>query len=324
MTRVFRSPPVLLTFLVPADRCNQRCPSCYITEVVREPVNGFDLAPADYVRFIEQLLDADVPLLAINFQGYEVTLPRSWPYVEAVFRFAQRHQIRRSFITNGMLLHKYSDRIEVLDPIRISVSLDGSAPDVNDRLRGLSGAFSATVRSLRSFLESAPRFRDRLAVCSCLYGDTNFESLLRMPRLLNDWGVTRWALAFELVHREGRVRPASEPAQLRDRLSQLRAAAHACGVACFVNDEFDHFGEEGDPTELGARKMFDPEFLYRFDPTGHVRVGSEMLGVWDASLARQWDPERGDAVQVTGYREAVQRYWRRRKRGSDSEVRVRH
>ena len=54
----YAQPPVVLTFLAPAERCNQRCPACYITEVVQEPVTRSQLQPADYARFVEEFVEA--------------------------------------------------------------------------------------------------------------------------------------------------------------------------------------------------------------------------------------------------------------------------
>ena len=114
--KAFRRPPAILTFVAPARRCNQRCPRCYLTEVSHEPVSAIGLSPEDYVRFVSDFVDAAIPILTVNFQGYEVTLPESWPYVEAVFGYAAQHNLPRAFVTNGMLLHKWTDRVLALEP----------------------------------------------------------------------------------------------------------------------------------------------------------------------------------------------------------------
>ena len=208
-------PPVEMTFLAPADRCNQSCPACAITEVVGEPVQRFELSPQHYSRFVECFVEAEIPILTVSFQGYEVTLPRSWPYVEAVFRVAQKHGLRRFFVTNGMLLHKWTDRILDLDVGRINVSLDGATSEVNDPIRGLPGAFEATLQSMRTFLSRAPRYRSRLVVGSIVHDETNFRSLFGMPALLRSLGLSRWVLGFGLARIEGRVHPVTDPATLR-------------------------------------------------------------------------------------------------------------
>ena len=297
---------MVLTFIAPAYLCNQSCPRCYLTEVTREPVTAFDLLPTDYARFVDQFVDADVPILSMSFQGYEVTLPSSWPFVEAVFAVAQKNSLRKSFITNGMLLYKWVERIEVLDPDRISVSLDGTSAGVNDPIRGLPGAFDATVASLRRFLRALPSFGKRLAVVSCLYHPDQVQSLLAMPALLCDLGIERWTLSVELSAHGPRAQPREQRALLASQLTRLVGAADAYGVRCYVNDEFGLFPDAKD-SPLRPRRLYEADFLYRVEPTGHVRVGHQVLDVWNESATLRWNPATDDAVETVGYRASAAR-----------------
>ena len=74
----------------------------------------------------------------------------------------REHDLCRSFITNGMLLHKWIDRIREIDPTRIAVSLDGADAPANDRYRGLDGAFEATIRSLSQLVDALPYLAPRI------------------------------------------------------------------------------------------------------------------------------------------------------------------
>ena len=295
-------PPVVLTFLAPAEKCNQRCPKCLL-DLLHEPVRYPELAPRDYARFVRQFLDRGIPIQAITFQGYEVTLPSSWPYLEAVMADAQKRGIRRGFITNGMMLHKWTDRIAAMGPMRVCVSLDGATPAANDPIRGLPGAFHTTVRSIRKFLDEAPQCATWMAVNSCLYDEANFRSLLQMPRLLRSLGIPRWSLAVELRVEQGRQRPAHAKGVVRGWLEQLEKASTAEGIRVHFNDEFAFFGHDRrDPDGLFlAKRLLQPELLYRVWPTGHVGVGPEVLQAWDAKNVRRWNPETDDAVEIVGY-----------------------
>ena len=297
-------PPVILTFLAPAERCNQRCPHCFITEVAHEPVSEALLQPADFARFVWRFLDASVPIRSVKFQGYEVTLPGSWPYLEAVFSVAQHAGIHRSFITNGMLLSKWTDRIRELDPARISVSLDGSTPEANDRSRGLAGAFHATVNSLQRFLRDAPEFRDRMGVASLLRDEESFRSLLGMPPLLRRLGITRWLLSVELSLADGAVRPVLPQGIQRRRLKALQDLAEVEGLRCHTNDEFRFFGDGG-AVKLNVHRVPTPAFFYRLDPVGGVRRGSEMFTPWEEGTVRRWNPATDDPLETVGYRQAA-------------------
>ena len=301
--------PVVLTFLAPAQRCNQRCPRC-ILDLTGEPVRDTRLRPQDFGCFVSGFIRARVPIRIVTFQGYEVTLPESWPYVQSVFRTCQAHRIPRGFVTNGMLLHKRVKELVSFDPRRVSVSLDGSTPEVHDLIRGLTGAFDATLSSIRRLLQEAPAFRERLSVTSTLFGKTNLDSLRDLPPLLAQLGIPIWAVTIESTVAHGTQLPAHDAGQAARWFAELQEAAVAHGLRFYVSDELGHFrsaqAAHGRSVEL--KHVFDPAFLYRVEPSGHVRVGEELLQSWDASAARAWRPGRDDPVEVVGYWEAVRRH----------------
>ena len=293
-------PPATLTFLAPSERCNQHCPNCYITDVADEPVRSFDLTPADYARFVEQFVAAGVPLLSVKFQGYEVTLPRSWLYLEAVFEVAKRHEIRRGFITNGMLLHRWTARIQALDPARITVSLDGASPETNDPARGLSGAFRATTESLRHFLRDAPEFRDRVAVASVLRERDNFKSLREMPRLLNALGVSRWLVSLELGLSESGVVPTVPTDGVLERFAELQRCAERHRIRFHASDEAGKLPPD-QATEVRIHRPPHPRLFYRMDPTGGVQVGDTLFQRFDCKEVLRWRPEGPSAPTLVRY-----------------------
>ena len=295
----YSSPPALLTFLAPAERCNQRCPACLL-EAMGEPITDFALGPADYARFLRQFLNAKVPVLSVAFQGYEVTLPASWPYVESVFEVAKDHDVRRGFVTNGMLLHKWTDRLLALDPQHVTISLDGACPEENDRLRGLTGAFDATVRSVRRTLAQAPRFAERMVVASTVYDEANMRSLLEMPTLLQKLNVHRWAVGWALKKDGDVARSVHDRNVVFQWLSALKDAADKADILFHTADDFGMLGES-DRQALRARSVYNRSFLYRLDPRGYVRTGESLLDGWSAEKAQRWDPATDDAVEVVDY-----------------------
>ena len=300
-------PPVSLTFLAPSHRCNQRCPRCYLTTVVDEPVQRFDLAPEDYGRFVRDFLDAGIPIVATQFQGYEVTLPESWPYVEAVFRIARERDIRRGFITNGMLLHKWSQRIRALDPGRISVSLDAATAELNDRFRGLQGAFEATISSITRFLEITPEFRDRLAIASLLRGEESFRSLLGMPSLMRRLGLRRWLVSVELERRDlglsaERIEATRPTPEILEHLSALKDAAASHDIAFHGSPEY----EPEEPTAQLTEALYR-RFFYRLDPAGHVLIGRGAFRTWNPDELPLWQPGVQTAPETVGYPESAAR-----------------
>ena len=268
----------VLTFLAPAVRCNQRCPKCFISQVRQERATSFDLTPQDYVKFVDDFLASGNDVISLAFQGYEVTLPQSWPYLEAVFDLGKSRNIRRSFITNGMLLHKYAGRIIDLDPARISISLDGADAAGNDRHRGVNGAFDTTLSSIRKFLQDAPGFDERLAIVSVLYGRDNFDSLLQMPKLVRDLGLRKWGVAVEVESdADGGLRYAAAAFEdLVDLVCRLKQEAADVGIKFFVTDELQRFDAEH-AWKLGIARLPRSMELVRLLPSGHVYTGLSAL-----------------------------------------------
>ena len=295
--------PVILTFLAPAERCNQHCPHCYLTELVHEPVHVFDLLPADYGTYVQHFAEANIPIRAVSGQGYEVTLPQSWPYLEAAFEAARAQSVPRSFVTNGMLLAKWIDQISAIEPEGIVVSLDGADAGTNDRFRGLDGAFDATLGNLRKFLSALPAYRGRLAIASTLLGERSFRSLQRMPKLLRELGLRRWQVSYAFEVPDDRCQPVERLDTLVSWSRQLRYLAQEAGIEFDFTDEFHHL-QKADRGDLPVRRLYHSDALYRLDPMGNIHSGEQLLRVFDPACARPWDPATENAVEVS-------RYWRR-------------
>ncbi len=284
--------PLALTMLAPATLCNQSCPRCYLTEVRREPVREFTLKPEHFAQAIADLDDGGAQIGSVCFQGYEVTLPGSWSYVEAAFKEAKRRGIRRSFVTNGMRVHSHIDSILSYDPSRIGISLDGADEEANDRNRGLAGAFKKTLRSLDVFLERAPHFHDRIVIVSVLYGKDNAKSLLGMPRLLAERGLTRWGVGLEITSDEqGNLRHANDADGLSIALAAFEREASHHGISFFVGDEFGLIDDELSNLPFVKRLPDAVEFL-RLLPSGHIYVGKESMKHVASPSDPLWRPSK--------------------------------
>ncbi len=269
--------PYVFTMLAPATSCNQRCPRCYLTEIRREPVESFALKPHHFSQAVDELMNSGANVLTVCFQGYEVTLPQSWPYVEAVFSHSGASDTRRCFITNGMRLHALIDQIIHVDPTRIAVSLDGADSATNDRHRGVEGAWERTLKSMDLFIRAEPSMQERLMVASVLYEESNFASLLRMPALMADRGITSWCLGLEVAGGDaGEIRLAEDPDKLIDQLSMLDHAAQESGISFFVGDEFSLIEMYDIDRSFIKRLPNSVEFL-RLLPSGHLYCGKEAM-----------------------------------------------
>ena len=253
------------------------------------------MTPEDYVKFASDIYDAGIPIQAISFQGYEVTLPRSWPYLEAVFRKFGALGAYQGFVTNGMLLHRYAQAIRDLNIARIGISIDGSDAETNDHFRGLRGALKGTTDSIRKFLEAAPECAEKITIASVIWGDQNAESLTRMPKLIRALGLEKWMLSNELA-----ATPSGslEPKAIRwDVIEKCRAAAEE-GVDIYISDEFGYIDKNNERT-VNVRQLMDQNAFLRLVPTGHVYCGKEALGPTTSDTLK-WTPEINAVKLVYG------------------------
>ena len=88
---------------------------------------------------------------------------------------------------------------------------------------------------------------------------------------------------------------------------EFEEVASRHSIRCHINDEFGFYEQElrrvstVDPwPQLNIKRIFDPRFLFRIDPLGHVRNGVGILEPWSPNASR-WDPKTDNAVNVSGY-----------------------
>jgi MoaA/NifB/PqqE/SkfB family radical SAM enzyme len=271
---------VFLTFVVPAlSGCNLSCSFCLIRQ--RNEITETRLNPEDYARFVREVADRQ-PIFALAIQGYEPLLPASLPYTQAILATGRFLGIPTSVVTNGVGLFDAVPLLKTLTPAKIAVSLDAASPDVHDRIRGLKGAWEASVAGLRRATEVlAPQ--TRLVVESVLLPSQRHH-LDAMPARLREIGIDRWIINPMLrVGREMAGGPIAEHARLFRDLSILQEAADRAGVHLTVDDEFGNLDRSAagafQPAlrAVNVRTLPPRVTLFRLAPGGHCSKGSDVL-----------------------------------------------
>ena len=177
-----------VTCVVPAiNGCNLKCPFCLIRN--RGEANENLLQPNDFERFI-RAADQRWPIVALGIQGYEPLLRESLPYTRAVLTTGEALGLPTSLVTNGVSLIEASDFLTRYAPNKIGISLDAASPSIHDRMRGLQGAWAATVRGIEHITHLVAG-KTRVAVLSVLTPSKSAH-LAAMPKLLSQLGITDW------------------------------------------------------------------------------------------------------------------------------------
>jgi len=147
---MIRTPELRSLFLHLTSRCNMSCGHCYATPDVREEEPGTgdqDLPAEKVIALIDQCLAAGAR--GITFSGGE---PLCHPQIMPILRYAAS-RMDVQLLTNGSLIDQiWASTLADLG-VRISISLDGSRPEIHDQLRG-KGRFSRTMHSIELLLRA--------------------------------------------------------------------------------------------------------------------------------------------------------------------------
>jgi sulfatase maturation enzyme AslB (radical SAM superfamily) len=275
----------LLTFITPAPSgCNLKCSFCFIRQ--RGKKSDAALQPHHYVQFICEAAAASASQtpIALSIQGHEPLLPEARSYTQAILAAGTLLDIPAGLVTNGTFLKQSVDWLATFAPTKIAVSLDAATAAPHDQLRGVAGAFDATVAGIRSAVRTlAPH--TKIAVASVLtpkYGSAPLED---MPYLLRALGVSEWLV--NPLHRVGRDGVLGGPAGSRqvfyENLARLQDAADANCITLIIDDELDYLEhdlavlEQPELNRFYVRTIPANIELLRLGPGGEVSAGRGIL-----------------------------------------------
>ena len=286
-----------LTFVVPAlTGCNLKCSFCLVRR--RREINDTHLQPEDFAQFIREVANREA-IFALAIQGYEPLLPESLPYTQAILATGRFLGLATSLVTNGVRLFDAVDLLQALSPNKIAVSLDAALPEAHDRIRGVDGAWDASVAGLRRALEVLAR-RTRLVVQSVLLPSRRHH-LDAMPARLREIGVDRWIINPLLRIGDGQAGgPVADRANLFRDLLILQEAADCAGVRLTVDDEFGHLGYDAaslsQPSlrRLHVRTLPPDVEIFRLTPSGQCSTGDGILKQVTPDTPR-WRPDAAPA-----------------------------
>ena len=205
-------------------RCNLRCIHCYSRS--RNEEYAGELTTAEAERFIDGLADFKVPVLL--FSGGE---PLMRPDLYALIRRARDAGMRAVISTNGTLITgEAAEKLKDIGLSYVGVSLDGLR-EVNDRFRGVAGAFDSALAGIRHCIRAGVKVGLRFTISK-----KNAGEIPGIFRLLEEEDIPRVCF-YHLVYAGRGSTLRSEDLDARecratvDRIIDLTAALHARGIA---------------------------------------------------------------------------------------------
>lgn len=137
--------------------CNLRCVHCYNDSGLDKPCNEISTEKAKAV--IDDLAGFGVP--SILFSGGE---PLMRPDLFELIEYAVGKGLRTVISTNGTLIAEdKAKEIKRLGVSYVGISLDGIGP-INDKFRGVPGAFERAIRGVRNCQDAEVRIGLRLTL----------------------------------------------------------------------------------------------------------------------------------------------------------------
>lgn len=137
--------------------CNLKCRHCYMSSDSKKYQD--ELTTAEAKAFIDDLADFHVPVLL--FSGGE-------PLIRSDFfelaEYAQQKGVRPTLSTNGTLItREVAARIKEIGVGYVGISLDG-LQDVNDKFRGVEGAFEKAMAGIQNCVAVGQRVGLRFTI----------------------------------------------------------------------------------------------------------------------------------------------------------------
>jgi len=202
--------------------CNLRCIHCYSQSQCRA-YEG-ELTTDEGTTLIDSLADFGVPV--ILFSGGEPLMRKD---LFELVQHARSREVRAVVSTNGTLITPaVAARLRELDLSYVGVSLDGTR-EVNDRFRGVEGAFDRAIAGIRACRDAGLKVGLRFTI-----NRRNVDEIPAIFQILCDEDIPRVCF-YHLVY-TGRgsslVEEALEPAQTRaavDTIIEHTAELHRRG-----------------------------------------------------------------------------------------------
>jgi radical SAM protein with 4Fe4S-binding SPASM domain len=190
-----KAPPVTIE-LVPTDKCNLNCLSCWRRGWSEEELKKKyeqEMSDERLLKLVDEA--AELGVKEIAFVGGGEPLMRS--VTVELFKKMKKYGMIGDLVTNGTLFTK--ELIELLVKIgwdRIKFSIDGPDADVHDYLRQTKGAFKLATNNIKLFSQTKRKFKtDKpTLILQSVLSVENYKKLPKLAELGYELGVNEMTL----------------------------------------------------------------------------------------------------------------------------------
>ena len=168
-------------------RCNNRCTFCYAACGDRMPgETGRELSIRRLKRVIEIFRhDAKIPFF--SFTGGEPLLRKE---LDTLVAYAGAKGLRANLVSNGTLATRERSRsLHDNGLLTAQISLESQAEVVHDRLAGVPGSWTQTLRGIENLMNAGISVQTNTTITG-----ENIDTLFEFPSFLRGIGIERFAM----------------------------------------------------------------------------------------------------------------------------------
>ena len=147
--------PLRSIYFYPTESCNLKCIHCWVQPTHAVSKKAYDVQNKDNVS-VEKMEQVAQDAISLGLQHLKFT--GGEPFLNpSIFEYLERlscYGLSFSFETNGTLLTRSMvQRLGHYNLKQISTSLDGSVPEVHDKIRRVKGSFKKALKGIELLIE---------------------------------------------------------------------------------------------------------------------------------------------------------------------------
>ncbi|HEB12492.1 MAG TPA: radical SAM protein [Actinobacteria bacterium] len=212
-------PDLMAIDFLSTRRCNLKCKHCSVNAKFDEKIK-VEKTEIDFDTFTRTVEDAlPLGLKSVRITGGEPFLRSD---IVDIISFLSEKTLNVSIETNATLINKQTAKaLASIGSLSVGISLDGALSTTHDALRGVPGAYEATLEGIAHLQDSSVCFY----IISCLH-KKNLKEQPALAKLADGLGATR--VKYNVVRPVGRALKFNERGH-KVKVRHLQSAMRAQG-----------------------------------------------------------------------------------------------
>ncbi len=186
------------------EGCDLRCRHCWINPKYQAGENTF---PSLDIKLFQHIITQARPL---GLSGVKLTggEPILHPHIHNILDIVRSEDLRLVIETNGMCCTpEIADKIAGCKRPFVSVSLDGSTPDVHEWIRGVPGSFEKTLTGIRNLVSAG--IKPQIIMTVMRRNKNQVESIIQLAESMGagsvKFNIVQPTERGERMHRAGEI-----------------------------------------------------------------------------------------------------------------------